>query len=176
MCPSKKCIEFKKKMQILNKQVVTTNPKVSTVQVNVDMSQKATILGYSLVCIDYRFIDPEDQYLNEQGFQDNYDEFILAGATLGFNQTEHPSWKQAYLDHFEIAAKLHGFKKIITIDHMDCGAYKIFYNDPNLSKERERDLHIQNINAFKKFMKVKYPGYPVVSYLMDIDGSAMEIT
>ena len=43
--------------------------------------------GQSVVitCIDFRLIDDAVYYLNSKGYVDDYDEFILAGASLGYN-------------------------------------------------------------------------------------------
>jgi hypothetical protein len=67
--------------------------------------------------------------MTSQGYHINYDQFILAGASLGFTQTKFPYWGDTLIDHMGIGKELHHFREIIFIDHMDCGAYRKFYPD-----------------------------------------------
>jgi hypothetical protein len=39
-----------------------------------------------LSCMDFRLIDDMVVFLNEIGYNNNYDQFILAGSSLGSNQ------------------------------------------------------------------------------------------
>lgn len=43
----------------------------------------------------------------------------------------------------EIGLKLHDFREILFIDHMECGAHKKFY--PGMKPEEERNLHAINL-------------------------------
>ena len=45
----------------------------------------------------------------------------------------------------KIAINLHDIKKIILIEHEDCGAYKVTYNNKNYDKK----FHIDNMKIFK---------------------------
>ena len=45
-----------------------------------------------ITCMDFRLIDDAVNYLDAQGYNNNYDEFILAGASLGYNQTTYSAW------------------------------------------------------------------------------------
>jgi len=47
----------------------------------------------------------------------------------------------------DLAEKLHDIKEIIVIDHDKCGAYKFFYG-PDITPEKERELHQENIQKF----------------------------
>jgi hypothetical protein len=48
--------------------------------------------------------------MDKLGYNNNYDQFVLAGASLGFTQEKYPSWGEALLDHMKIGQTLHGFK------------------------------------------------------------------
>lgn len=86
--------------------------------------------------------------------------FILAGASLGYNQNVYSAWTKTLDNHIELAKKLHDIKEIIVIDHMSCGAYKIFYNKKSITETEEIELH-----------KKKYPELKVTTLLMKLDGS-----
>ena len=88
-------------------------------------------------CIDYRLMDEIVVAMNKLGYKDLYDQFILAGASLGFNYGTVDSslvplpdnyWQQSFYDNVDIAIQLHHIKQIFLIDHCDCGAYEAFYN------------------------------------------------
>jgi len=61
--------------------------------------------------------------------------------------------------------------EIVVLDHMDCGAYRILYDNPSMSKQEEYELHKENLNKFKIAMNKKYPSLKVTTFLTDIDGS-----
>jgi carbonic anhydrase len=124
-----------------------------------------------ITCMDFRLIDDAVYFLNSIGYNNNYDEIILAGASLGYNQTKYEYWKKTVNDHIDLAKNLHHIEKIIIIDHMNCGAYKIFYNKPNISVEEELALHKENFNKFKNLINDLYPELKVLTYLMGIDGN-----
>src|SRR4051812_40499785 len=80
--------------------------------------------------------------MNDLEFNNNYDQTILAGASLGFCQDKYPHWGQTLLDHMEIGKDLHHFREVIFIDHLDCGAYKKIF--PEI-KKRTKKIKIRNI-------------------------------
>jgi hypothetical protein len=77
--------------------------------------------------MDFRLIDDTVRFMDSLGYNNNYDQFVLAGGSLGLTQTKYPHWGDSLLDHMHIGKDLHHFREIIFIDHKDCGAYKMFY-------------------------------------------------
>ena len=43
-------------------------------------------------CMDFRLIDDMVYFMNGKGYNNNYDQFTLAGASLGFTQDKYPHW------------------------------------------------------------------------------------
>jgi len=107
------------------------------------------------------------------GYNTSYDQFILAGASLGYNQTKYPEWPGLFRTHVDLAEQLHGIKEIICIDHDKCGAYKLFYGE--LTPEREKELHIDNIYQFEASMRKLHPKIKLHAYIMAIDGTVEKI-
>jgi carbonic anhydrase len=134
-----------------------------------------TAKAFVITCMDFRLIDDAVYFLDSLGYNNNYDEIILAGASLGYNQTKYNSWKKTVDDHINLAKKLHHIKDIIVIDHMDCGAYKIIYEKPKMSRKEEIELHKSNFQTFKYLIKKSYPDLSVSTYLMDIDGKMVDL-
>ena len=75
-----------------------------------------------LTCIDYRYprrvLDAMARLLPGVA----YDQFILAGASLGACR---PDWQEVLVQHVEAALFLkHDIRRIVILDHRDCGAYR----------------------------------------------------
>jgi carbonic anhydrase len=128
-----------------------------------------------ITCMDFRLIDDEVYFLNKLGYINNYDQFILAGASLGYNQTTFPAWSETLEKHIELSQELHNINEIIVIDHMNCGAYKKFYNFDYLSQEKELELHKKNFDKFRESINTKFPKLKVTTLLMDLNGYVIKI-
>ena len=126
-----------------------------------------------LSCMDYRFVNDSVYFFNRIGFRDDYNKFSLAGASLGYNQTKFPEWAQTFDKHIELAMELHDINEVIVMDHMDCGAYRILYDNPSMSRQEEYKLHKKNLNQVKTMINQKFPALMVTAHLMDVDGSVM---
>lgn len=128
-------------------------------------------IGLSLSCMDYRLFDATIELLKKDCKVDAFDHTILAGASLGFNQNDYKYWKQTLINHIDLAIKLHKIKKIVVIDHEDCGAYKLAYPHLKDYPECERKYHIKNIHKFIKNISKMYPDLHYSGYLLSLDGS-----
>jgi carbonic anhydrase len=137
-------------------------------------SSSSTAQALVLSCIDYRFVTDTVKLFNRTGLQDDYNKFSLAGASLGYNQTAFPEWSATFDKHVGLAKDLHDINEIVVMDHMDCGAYRILYDNPSMSRKEEYDLHVKNLQQFKGLMQQKYPSLKVSAQLIDLDGSVTE--
>ena len=134
------------------------------------MSKKKEI-GLALSCIDYRLFDATIELLKEECCVDAFDHTILAGASLGYNQTKYPCWSHTFLEHVNLAIDLHKIKKIVVVDHEDCGAYKLFYPELKHKPCCEKKYHIRNIRKFIADMKRRYPRIRFTGYMLFLDGT-----
>jgi hypothetical protein len=133
-----------------------------------------------LQCMDFRLRDNIVCQLNLKKYKNNYDEFIMAGSSLGY---ENEDWKNIFRDHIKLSYKLHDINEIIIIDHMKCGAYKLKYG--NLTDIEEEKYHIEhitnNINIiWNEFNPIngtilKIPNLKLYGYLSSIDGGTFEL-
>ena len=135
-------------------------------------SREATT--FLVTCMDFRLIDDACRAMDNMGYNNNYDQFIVAGASLGLCQTKYPHWGKTVMDHFEIGLALHNFREFIFIDHMDCGAYKKFYPEIR-NAEDERALHKVNLQLAHDTVKKKFPDFNFKAYLMDLTGEIEEV-
>lgn len=120
-----------------------------------------------LSCLDFRYIDRYTQFLDDMGLCKRYDQYICTGAELGVLTNE--LYSKVFLDHVDIAIKLHDIREILLFSHEDCGAYKLHYGKDT------KQLHIKNINLFKQYIDNNYSDMKVTCYLMDICGNVEEI-
>jgi len=134
----------------------TSGPTIYTEPFPTNNTAKVLILG----CIDPRFIATLTNFLVDyKEVQFIYDLFILAGSSLGANQSftgtfpatrastspgDYPGgiviggvtyignmWGPTFFDHLSIARLLHQITEVWIFDHLDCGAYKnIKFNNP----------------------------------------------
>ncbi|MGH9761090.1 MAG: carbonic anhydrase, partial [Blastocatellia bacterium] len=74
-----------------------------------------------LTCLDYRMIELMRQYMTSLWLYRKYDHIVLGGASLGAVTDRYPAWNQTFWDHVRIAIELHGIKKVMVMDHRDCG-------------------------------------------------------
>lgn len=135
-------------------------------------------IGLALSCMDYRLFDKTVELLHHDCDVDGFDYHVLAGGSLGYNQNKYECWHTSYLDHVDLAIKLHDIQTIVVVDHMDCGAYKLLYPELNLQDNPilEKRLHIENIEKFINSMKYMYPQFNYNGYLLDLNGNFIELT
>ncbi|XLM20863.1 twin-arginine translocation signal domain-containing protein, partial [Chromobacterium piscinae] len=80
-----------------------------------------------LSCMDYRLVDDFGEFMNGMGLRDNYDHIVLAGASLISITDKFPAWNTTFWEHLGVAIDLHHIKKVVLLDHRDCGAYKVVF-------------------------------------------------
>ncbi len=123
-------------------------------------------------CVDFRLRDEIERFLEEElSLLDKYDEIILPGASLAFVQTKYPSWSKTIEETTKILIKLHNIKRVIFIDHMGCGAYKLLKGEAIMaSKETELLAHKETLHAARAKMKAKFPELEIYTFVMDLEG------
>ena len=135
-----------------------------------ETTAKAVVLS----CMDFRFVNDTVYFLNKQ-YKDDYNKLSLAGASLGYNQDTFKEWGITIDKHIELAKDLHDINEVIVVDHMDCGAYRILYDNPQMSKQEEYELHKKNLNKFRTIINQKFPELKVTTLLANVDGSIVPI-
>jgi len=75
-----------------------SNKKQETEQA-IDVSNAHQAKAMVLTCMDFRFISDTVKFFEQIGLKDNYDEFILAGASLGYSGVPIEKLKEAKYSH-----------------------------------------------------------------------------
>jgi hypothetical protein len=130
----------------------------------------------ALTCMDYRLIDDAVRFFDGIHLTNNYDEVSLAGASLAAVSPKFPSSNAAFWDHVVIARQLHHVKKVVFLDHRDCGAYKVafgktFAAEHNAETMQHKDVMLQT----KAMLAKKHPELGCEGYLMALDGTTERV-
>ena len=110
-----------------------------------------------LSCIDPRFQPIVYNYLKKKKLIGKYSAFTIAGSAVGVTANKFKRWHKAFWDNFDTSVKLHNIKKLIVINHRDCGAAKIINGKKEFSKNNETRVHKNSFHKIKKLFKKKYP-------------------
>ena len=130
----------------------------------------------ALTCIDYRLVDSGVRFIDGLGLTKNFDQVALAGAALAAVSDKFPSSNKAFWDHVGIAKSLHHIKKLVVLDHRDCGAYKVAFGDKFAPNPPEEDAqHKQVMEQLKVKLLAMHPDLSSEYYLMALDGTAKRL-
>ena len=110
-----------------------------------------------LSCIDPRFQPVVYNYLKKKKLVGKYSSFTIAGTAVGVTASKFKRWHKAFWDNFDTSVKLHNIRKLIVINHRDCGAAKIINGKKEFSKLNETLVHRNSFQKIKKIFKRKYP-------------------
>lgn len=129
-----------------------------------------------LSCMDFRLVDDTARYMEGRHLTNHYDHVVLAGASLGAVHDKFSAWHGTFWEHVDVAIQLHHIKKVMVLDHRDCGAYKIALGK-DLAGDRaaETAAHADVLKKFRAAVKAKYPTLEVELMLMDLDGKVETI-
>ncbi len=130
-----------------------------------------------LACIDPRLQEPVHAYAQQNGLIGQYSQFVIAGAAIGAVSPKFADWHKAFWDNLAVTIELHRIKKIVAIDHRDCGAAKLAYGDASVATpDKETETHRAVLAEFRKEVQQRQPKLGVETGLMALDGSMMMFT
>ena len=139
-------------------------------------AEAAPITALAITCIDYRLVDDAVRFFNRRHMTQDYDLVSLAGASLAAVSDKFPSSNAAFWDHVGIAQQLHQIKKVIVVDHRDCGAFKVAYGkDYQGEGAAETGQHKAVMEQVKAKLAKTHPDLEAEFYLMALDGKAERI-
>ena len=110
-----------------------------------------------LSCIDPRFQPIVYNYLKKKKLIGKYSSFTIAGAAIGVTNIKFKKWHKAFWDNIDTSIKLHNIKKLIVINHRDCGVAKIINGNKIFSIINETKIHKSSFEKIKEIFKKRYP-------------------
>ena len=122
-----------------------------------------------LSCIDPRFQSIVYNYLKKKKLNGKYSSFTIAGSAIGVTAPKFRKWHKTFWDNLETSIQLHKIKKLIVINHRDCGAAKIINGKKTFDNIHETKIHKSSFNKIKKRFKNKYPNLNIETILISLN-------
>ena len=122
-----------------------------------------------LSCIDPRFQPIVYNYLKKKKLMGKYSSFTIAGSAVGVTANRFKKWHKVFWENFDTSVKLHNIKKLIVINHQDCGAAKIINGKKEFSTINETKVHKTSFQKLKKIFKKKYPKLKIELKLVSLN-------
>jgi len=124
-----------------------------------------------LSCIDPRFQDLVNKQQASDGLSGKYSAFTIAGASIGVVAPAFKDWQKAFWDNLGTSIQLHNIKKVIVVNHRDCGAAKIAYGEAKVANPAiETENHKEALLEFRRQLKERFPAMDSKLGLMALDG------
>jgi carbonic anhydrase len=117
-------------------------------------------------CIDFRFIQALQQFMQNEELIGDCDVIALAGAGKNIVSPEDESEKNVFLSQVDISKKLHRVSKMYVVQHMDCGAF----GGHTAFASLEEEIHAQKevLAQGKVILEERYLDVAVIKILAHI--------
>ena len=129
------------------------------------LKYKAMVLS----CMDPRFQPIVYNYLKKKKLIGKYSAFTIAGSAIGVTASKFKKWHKVFWENFDTSIKLHNIKKLIVINHRDCGAARIINGKKDFSLINETKVHKNSFQKIKKIFKKKYPKLKIELKLISLN-------
>lgn len=110
-----------------------------------------------VTCIDFRFQSQLEAWAREHVGERNYDRVALAGGIKNLD---------VILTQIDVSNRLHQIKKVVLINHEDCGAY---------GAAGTEEKHREDLTTAAQKVKADYPHLSVETYYAKLDDSILPI-
>ena len=110
-----------------------------------------------LSCIDPRCQPKINNILKKKKLYGKYSLFSIAGSAVGVTSSKFKTWHNVFWQNLSISLKLHSIKKLIAVNHYDCGAAKLANKQKKFNKNIEYKIHQNAFKTLKTKLKKKYP-------------------
>jgi carbonic anhydrase len=124
---------------------------------------KARCRALVVSCSDYRFISAQRQIRLDLGLDHAYDLLARPGGVFSLVRPATKTARRSMLDEIDMLHALHGFREILLMNHVTCGAYR------SLARGKaELLMHQQDLLAAKTMLHKRYPRLAITPYLSTI--------
>ncbi len=106
-----------------------------------------------ITCIDFRLQEAINQWISKNFVPKTFDRVALAGGVKNLD---------IILNQIDIAYKLHHIKKVVLINHEDCGAYE---------EAGTPEKHAEDLKTAKQKILSQFPDLAVDTYYLKLDGT-----
>lgn len=165
----------------VSRRLFTASAFVGAAALSLGSLRAAGILSQALcvMCIDPRLVTRGVQFFNTTVRPPPppppvlpYDIVALAGASLAAVGPAFPESVGAFWSHVDIAKGLHHIKKIVILDHRQCGAFEVQFGSQYVTTDPgELEQHKSIMRLVKAEAERRKVGLPIEFYLMPIDST-----
>ena len=121
-----------------------------------------------LSCMDPRFQPKVFNYLKKKKLTGKYSSFTIAGAAIGVTSSKFKKWHSTFWQNLETSITLHKIKKLIVLNHQDCGAAKIINGTKLFNLNIEKKIHEKSFKLIKQKLKKKFPKMKIETKIMSL--------
>ena len=121
-----------------------------------------------LSCMDPRFQPKVFNYLKKKKLSGKYSSFTIAGAAIGVTASKFKKWHSTFWQNLETSITLHKIKKLIVLNHQDCGAAKIINGTKLFNLNIEKKIHEKSFKLIKQKLKKKFPKMKIETKIMSL--------
>lgn len=127
-----------------------------------------------MVCVDFRFRETYLKAAKEVFGLETFDLWTIPGVAKIFSAPEEENFREIILTKIKkVSIDLHQIKKIILINHADCGAYggrKYFANSV-----LEKEAHATDLKKAREILKNNFPDLEINLGYLDILGDEVAV-
>jgi hypothetical protein len=124
-----------------------------------------------LICSDPRVWQPATNYMKSRDLAGKYRPFQVDGGAIGLVAEQYKDSRKAFWDELAAAVTWHQTKRIIALNHRDCGAARIAYGLVKTSDRLiETESHRYALNEFRKQVAQRNAELEVEIGLIGLDG------
>ena len=121
-----------------------------------------------LTCIDPRCQLKINLLMKKKKLTGKYSLFSIAGSTLGITSKKLHEWEKVFWKNFSISSNIHGIKKLIAINHYDCGLAKMLNTQKLFNKKIEKKIHNKSFKLLKQRLAKKYPKFKLETKIISV--------
>lgn len=137
-------------------------------------TSKADVIVLS--CMDYRLVDDVTQYMLQRGFDERYSEVRIAGGGLAAVDNNNPHWVRTVWENVALSRQLHGIRRILVINHRDCGAFAHRFGRPAITNPNDEfQIHVRVCQDVVNEAARREPTLEVECAFMELDGRVRRI-
>ena len=121
-----------------------------------------------LTCIDPRCQPKINSIMKHKKLTGKYSLFSIAGSSLGITSKNLKNWDKVFWENYLISSQIHGIKKLIVINHYDCGLAKMLNKKKLFNKKIEKKIHDKSFKLLKKSFSKKYPKFKIETKIISV--------
>jgi len=106
-----------------------------------------------VTCIDFRLQEAINNWISQNFQPRTFDRVAFAGGVKNLD---------TILSQIDIAVRLHHIKKVVLINHEDCGAY---------GAESTLEKHTEDLKNASLKVKAKFPELEIETFYLHLDGT-----